>query len=349
VVDLSRRQVGKIFAAGAMLSSGSFALMETSRADTPVQKATVAVGGQGLVFIVLYTGVDAGFFRQQGLDITILDVGSGTRQAAAIMGGSAEMSTVGFEQNMQADARGGSLVAVCSCFNAFPMNITLSRKAADKNGFKPGLSLDDKIKRLHGLRLGISSPGSSTEQFVRTLFLARGMNPETEVSLQPVGGGAPMLAALEAGSIDGFVWMPPFSTAAVAKDNAEIVIDAMTGEVPEFTNYAYMGLSTSRQTLDSKRPVLLSAVRAFAATIKFIHADPDKAAAVIRHRFPEMDDDQYRKAFDLFVKGVPTTPEIEEARYNKTLATLNISLKPPLAVSYSQVVMPALAQEVMKG
>lgn len=319
------------------------------RAETPLRKATLAVGGQGLFFMTPYIAVDGGFFKQQGLDITILDVGSGTRQAAAIMGGSAEMSTIGIEQNMQANARGGGLIAVSSCFNAFPMSIVLSRKAVDKNGFTTSLSLDDRVKRLHGLRLGISSPGSSTEEFVRTLFLARGMSPENEVSLQPVGGGAPMLAALEAGGIDGFVWGPPFSTAAVTKDNAMVVIDAMTGEVPEFTNYAYLCLSTSRQTLESKRPLLLSAVRAFAATMTFAHTQPDKAAATIRHRFPELDDGQYRQAFDLFVKGVPMVPAIEEARYNKTLSTLNISLKPPLSVAYSQVVMPDLAQEAMKG
>lgn len=320
-----------------------------AQAETPLQKATVALGGQGLAFITPYIAVDGGFFRQQGLDIRILDVGSGTRQAAAIMGGSAEMTTVGLEQNIQANARGGGLIAVSSCFNAFPMSIVVSRKATDKNGLTPSLPLNERIKRLHGLRLGISSPGSSTEQFVRTLFLSRGMNPETEVSLQPVGGGAPMLAALEAGAIDGFVWGPPFSTAAVTKDHAEIVIDAMTGEVPEFTNYAYMALSTSRRTLAAKRPLLLSAVRAFAATMTFAHTEPDKTASLIRHRFKEMDDNQYREAFDLYVKGVPTTPDIEQARYDKTLATLNISLRPPLSVPYSQVVMPDLAREVMKG
>jgi NitT/TauT family transport system substrate-binding protein len=344
VVGWSRRQVVKSFVAGAALGGSSFA-----EADTPLQRATVAVGGQGLLYLTLYIAVDGGLFRQQGLDVTILDVGSGTRQAVAIMGGSAEMAAIGLEQNMQANARGGGLVAVSSCFNAFPMTVTLSRKAAEKSGFAPGLSLADRIRRLHGLRLGISSPGSSTEEFVRTMFLARGMNPETEVSLQPVGGGAPMLAALEAGGIDGFIWGPPFSTAAVAKDNAEVVIDAMTGEVPEFTNYAYLALSTSKQTLESKRPLLLSAVRAFAATMKFAHAEPEKAAAVIRHRFTDLNDDQYGKAFDLFVKGVPTTPDIEEPRYYKTLSTLNISLKPPLSVPYSQVVIPDLALEVMKG
>lgn len=340
----SRRQVVKIFTAGTALGVSSLA-----HAETPLRKATLTVGGQGLFFMTPYLAVDGGFFKQQGLDITILDVGSGTRQAASILGGSAEMSTLGIEQNMQADARGGSLVAVSSCFNAFPMSIVLSRKAVEKNGFTAGLSLDDKVKRLHGLRLGISSPGSSTEEFVRTLFLARGMTPETEVSLQPVGGGAPMLAALEAGGIDGFVWGPPFSTTAVAKDNAMVVIDAMTGEVPEFTNYAYLCLSTSRQTLETKRPLLLSAVRAFAATMTFAHTQPDKAAEAIRHRFVEMDDGAYRQVFNLFVKGVPMVPDIEEARYTKTLSTLNVSLKPPLSVPYSQVVTPDLAHEAMKG
>ena len=102
-------------------------------------------------------------------------------------------------------------------------------------------------------------------------------------------------------------------------------------------------------TLETKRPLLLSAVRAYATTMNFAHTQPDKAAATIRHRFAEMDDDAYRKAFDLFVKGVPMMPDIEEARYNKTLSTLNVSLKPPLSVTYAQVVMPDLAHEAMKG
>ena len=304
MVGWSRRQVVTGIAAGTAFTG-------VARAQAPLTKATVAVGGQGLFYMTLYMAVDGGFFRDQGLDITILDVGSGTRQAAAIMGGSAELSTIGLEQNMQANARGGGLIAVCSCFNAFPMSIVLSKAAVEKNGFVPGMPLDEKIKRLHGLRLGISSPGSSTEGFVRTLLLSRGLSPENEVSLQPVGGGAPMLAALEAGGIDGFVWGPPFSTTAVTKDNAVVVIDPMNGEAA--------------------------------------HADPDKAAASIRARFPGMDDTQYRAAFDIFVKGVPTTPLIDEARYNRTLATLNISVKPPLVVPYSAVVVPDLALEAMRG
>ncbi len=343
MVDWSRRHVIKGIAAATVLTG------TVARAQPALTKATVAVGGQGLFYMTLYMGVDGGFFRDQGLDITILDVGSGTRQAAAIMGGSAELSTIGLEQNMQANARGGGLIAVCSCFNAFPMSITLSKAAAEKAGFAPGMPLDDKIKRLHGLRLGISSPGSSTEGFVRTLLLSRGLSPENEVSLQPVGGGAPMLAALEAGGIDGFVWGPPFSTTAVTKDQAVVVIDPMNGEVPEFNNYAYLSLSTSKQTLESKRPVVLAAVRALMATMKAAHADPDKAAASIRARFPGMDDTQFRAAFDIFVKGVPTTPLIDEARYNRTLQTLNISVKPPLVVPYAAVVVPDLALEAMKG
>ena len=82
------------------------------------------------------------------------------------------------------------------------------------------MSLDEKLKRLHGVKIGITSPGSSTDEFMRTIMLVRGMDPSRDVQLQPIGIGAPMVAAMEAGATDGFAFMSPFTDMAVSQGAA---------------------------------------------------------------------------------------------------------------------------------
>lgn len=330
--------IGIAMAAGAPAPSRAWA------ADTEVNNS---VAGEAVYCLTNYITLDGGFFEKQRVDMNIVNVQSGPQQMAAVMGGSALISTIGLEQNMHADARGGNFVAICASFNAFPMSLTITRKAMANNKIDLNQPLATNIQRLKGLRIGITGPGSSTDQFIRTLLVLQKLDPDTEVHLLPVGPGANMLAAMEAGSIDGFVWSAPFSTEAVSKGLAEIVVDPMKGTVPQFSNYAYLAISTTRQTLTSQRPLLVSVVRAYAAAMKFAHAQPDKARELIRHRFPNMSDAEFKAAFAEYFAGVPEFPLISKAQFDRTLNTLNLVTKPPLHVTYDQIVSTDIAHEVM--
>ncbi len=336
----SRREVllGMAAVAGASGLSPAFA------AGTPVNNS---VAGEAVYYLTNYIALDGGFFEKQGLDMNLVNVQSGPQQMAAVMGGSAQISTIGLEQNMHADARGGSFVAICANFNAFPMSLVITRKAIAQNKIDMKAPLADNLHRLNGLRIGITGPGSSTDQFIRTLLILQKLNPDNEVQIMPVGPGANMLAAMQAGSVDGFVWSAPFSTEAVSKGLAEILVDPMKGTVPEFSDYAYLSISTSRQTLASQRPLLVSIVRAYAETMKFAHAQPDKARELIRHRFPNMSDAEYAAGYAEYAVGIPKSPLISKPQFERTLTTANLTSKPPLTVTYDQIVSTEIAREVM--
>jgi NitT/TauT family transport system substrate-binding protein len=338
----SRRQalLGMAAVAGASVLPGAQA------ANLQVKNS---VAGEAVYYLTNYIAQDGGFFEKQGIDIDFVNVQSGPQQMAAVMGGSALVSTIGLEQNMHADAHGGSFVAISACFNAFPMSLVVTRKAMAQNKIDLKNPLAENVKRLTGLRIGITGPGSSTDEFIRTLLVLQKLNPDTEVHLLPVGPGANMLAAMEAGSIDGFVWAAPFSTEAVTKGLAGIVVDPMKGTMPEFNDYAYLAISTSRQTLASQRPLLLATVRAYNATMKFTHAQPDKARELIRHRFANLSNADYAAAFAEYVVGVPQSPLISKAQFDRTLSTLNLTTKPPLQVAYDQIVVADLAREAMSS
>ena len=73
-----------------------------------LQKVTIAFAGKGMSFLLQYIAIGGGFYKQEGLEPESVDVSSGTRQAAAVMGGSAEITQVGFAHTMHAVGRGGA-------------------------------------------------------------------------------------------------------------------------------------------------------------------------------------------------------------------------------------------------
>src|SRR5215469_2179073 len=216
-------------AAVALAFGASFA---RPAAAEDLQKVTIAFAGKGMSFLLQYIAIGGGFYQQEGIEPESVDVTSGTRQAAAVMGGSAEITQVGFAHTMHAVGRGGQLVGIATAFDVYPIALVLSNDAIKRLGITNTMSLDEKIKRVKGVRIGITSPGSSTDEFMRTIMLVRGMDPSRDVQLQPVGIGAPMVAAMQAGSTDGFAFMSPFTDISVSRGLGQVVADPMTGELP---------------------------------------------------------------------------------------------------------------------
>ena len=125
-------------------------------------------------------------------------------ELAFLLKGFPDVNVVAQGKNgLEAVAHGGTLVAIGTAFDKYPIALVLTNDAIKRMGITPEMSLDEKIKRLHGLRIGITSPGSSTDEFMRTIMMVRGMDPDKDVKLQPIGIGAPMVAAMQQGMKSG--------------------------------------------------------------------------------------------------------------------------------------------------
>ena len=313
-----------------------------------LQTFTIAFAGKGMSFLIQYIAMGAGFYKQEGLEPESVDVSSGTRQAAAVMGGSAEITQVGFAHTMHAVGRGGQLVGIATAFDAYPIALVLSNDAVKRLGITDTMSLDEKIKHVKGVRIGITSPGSSTDEFMRTIMLVRGMDPSRDVQLQPIGIGAPMVAAMQAGSTDGFAFMSPFTNMAVSRGIGQIIADPITGDLPEYRDVPYQVITTSRATLASKRPLLLHVVRALTRAMQFAHQDVEGSRRAVRPFFQDTPEAEFNTAFNTYIKAVPTTPVISQAQVDNTVKMVNLTEKTPISATYDQVVYPDLSREAAK-
>ncbi|HTI81378.1 MAG TPA: ABC transporter substrate-binding protein [Acetobacteraceae bacterium] len=331
-----------------VLAVVAMALLGRPVAAEDTHKLTIAFAGKGMSFLLQYIAIGAGFYKQEGIDPESVDVSSGTRQAAAVMGGSAEITQVGFAHTMHAVGRGGQLVGICAGFDVYPIALVLSNAAIKKLGITDAMSIDEKIKRVKGVRIGITSPGSSTDEFMRTIMLVRGMDPSTDVQLQPIGIGAPMVAAMQGGATDGFAFMSPFTNIAVSRGIGQIIADPMTGQLPEYRDVPYQVITTSRDTLANKRDLLLHTVRALTRAMKYAHEDKEGARKATRPFFEGTADADFNTAFDVYIDAVPTTPVISPAQVDSTVKMVNLTEKTPLKISYDQVVYADLARQAAK-
>lgn len=334
-----------------MLLVGAFlggAGATTVQAQGP-QKIKVAIGASGLYFITHFVAEGAGFFKQEGYELDTIDVTTGPRQVAAVMGGSVDIAPLGLQLVVQATSRGGNIIAISSGYTILPMSLVLSNDAIKRTGITPTMSTDEKIKRIKGLRIGITGPGSGTDDMARTLTGTRGLDPDKDITIQPLGNGDNMLAALEKGATDGFVFTSPIPETAVARGIGQIVVEPLNGDVPEATNVPYIILATNPQTMEAKKPMLQAAVRAWTKAMKFTHDNKEEARRIVRGYFKQMDAAVFNAAFDKYVKGVPTHPVITEADVKKVATWMSLSKKTAIDANYSTIVAPQMAQEIGKS
>lgn len=334
--------------AAGLIASATFARSIVPVAAQSPEKLKVATGASGLYFLIHFIAEGAGFFKSEGLDLDTIDVTSGPRQVAAVMGGSVDIAPLGLQLVIQAQSRGGDMVAICAGYDIMPMSLVLSNVAVAKIGIKPGMSTDEKIKLIKGLRIGITGPGSGTDDMIRTLVSVRGLDPDKDIKILPLGNGDSMIAAMEKGLTDGFVITSPFPETAVARNLGTIIAEPLLGEVPEAKGVPYIVMGTSRATLNAKRPLMVKAVRAWAKAMKMAQENREEARKVAQQYFKGMDVAVFNAAFDKYLRGVATEPLIPPSNVERVNTWLTLAKKTKIEAKYEDVVYPDIAREIGK-
>lgn len=343
---LSWRCAARSVALGVAVAA--FGLLAAASAQQPLKKIVMAAGGDGLHYSAIHIADRAGFFKEEGLQLEIVDVNSGPRQTAALMGGSALFAPLGLIHEIKIISEGGNLVAASNLFATLDMHIVLSKDAIAKTGIKQSMSVDEKIKLMKGLRFGITSPGSTTDTAIRTMLKSRGVEPDQALQLQPVGGGSNMLAALEKGTIDGFIWSAPQPQVAANRGLGEIIIEPFGGKVTEMNGVPYLVMAVNGATFKQNEDEIRRTIRALTKAMKFAHEKPDEALKIVAAHFPNFDQEILRQVWPNYVKGVPQTPVISKELFDNTQKWLNVTAAKPFTTKYEDVVFNDVAAKVSK-
>lgn len=179
-------------------------------------KLTLAVGGKNLLYYLPLTIAETqGYFKHEGLEVTIADFAGGSRALQALVGGSADVVSGAFEHTINMQVKGQRLRAFVLQGRA--PQIVLGVNPKTMPNFK-------SVAELKGKKLGVTAPGSSTNVLANFVLGKAGLKPG-DVSIIGVGAGSGAVAAMRAGQIDAMSNLDPVITLLVRSGDMKIVSD----------------------------------------------------------------------------------------------------------------------------
>ena len=180
------------------------------------KKVTIAVGGKNLLYYLPLTVAEQkGFFKDEGLEVEIVDFAGGARALQAVVGGSADVVSGAFEHNINMQAKGQPMRAFVLQGRAPQIVLAVSNKTMPN--FK-------SVADLKGKKIGVTAPGSSTN-IMTNFVLAKSGLKGTDVSYVGVGASQGAVAALRSGQIDAISNLDPVITMLTRNNDIKIISD----------------------------------------------------------------------------------------------------------------------------
>jgi NitT/TauT family transport system substrate-binding protein len=247
----------------------------------------MAVGGQTqFIYLPLTLADQLGYFKDEGLSVRISDLRGGSEALAALMGGSVDMVTGFYEHTIRARSQGKHLVMV-TLFDRFPGLVVMVGKAH--------WDQVHSIKDLVGKPVGVTAPGSSTDQLVK--YILRQNNLEPEAIPVVTGGTQTMAAALEQDRVWAGVIADPMASRLERDGVAKVLYDTRTekGTVDIFSGpYPAGGFYTSAEFMQRHPMIVQSLVNAGVRTLRYLKEhSAEEIAAKMPESFWSGDREQY--------------------------------------------------------
>ncbi|MGO9359148.1 MAG: ABC transporter substrate-binding protein [Xanthobacteraceae bacterium] len=268
------RSAVAVLALLAALDTGAFA-QAVEKPDL-----VLGVGGRSLLYYLPLTLADRlGYFKEEGLNVTITDFGGGAKALQSLIGGSADVVTGAYEHTIFMQAKGQEIAAVLELgrFPGIVLAVRKDRAAAVKS-----------FKDLKGMKIGVTAPGSSTNFFVDALIAQDGLKPE-DVAIIGVGTGMSAIAAAKKGDIDAICNLDPAITRLTQDGDVEVLADLRTEE----GNWKLFGGNTpaavvylKRDFIDRNPVTTQHLVNAFYRSLKWLAAaTPEDVAKAVPEEY----------------------------------------------------------------
>jgi len=200
-----------------LLSSAALALPALARAEAiDKPKLTIAVGGKNLLYYLPLTIAESlGYFKAEGLEVTIVDFAGGSQALRAVVGGSADVVSGAFEHTLTMQVKGQRMRAFVLQGRAPQIVLGVNPKTLP--AFK-------SVADLKGKKIGVTAPGSSTNVMANFVLAKAGLKP-SDVSIVGVGAGSGAVAAMRSGQIDAISNLDPVVTLLQRSGDLKIVSD----------------------------------------------------------------------------------------------------------------------------
>jgi NitT/TauT family transport system substrate-binding protein len=284
----------RMLAAGlAVVSAAGLAGCRSSNSDSAgdassTPQVKIMVGGiDKVIYLPAMLTQQLGYFKDEGVDVKLMTEPSGASAENVLIAGQVQ-GVVGFyDHSITLQAQGKCIESVVQLAKVPGEAEVVSTQAASKV---------TSAADFKGQKLGVTSPGSSTDYLTQYLAKKNGIDSSGYTTVQ-AGAGSTFIAALQNGGIDAGMTTDPTIATAVDKGLGKVLIDMRT---EEGTKAALGGLYPAASMymdcsyVDKNPETVQKVVNAFVKTLGWISThDASEIAAKMPKDYAGADPELY--------------------------------------------------------
>jgi ABC-type nitrate/sulfonate/bicarbonate transport system substrate-binding protein len=266
--------------------AGAAALAVAGRAKAQaLQEVPIALAGLSLVSASARIANEMALFQKHGIQpkFTILD--SANAADAALIAGSVRAAVSGPGELVMAQAHGQKVVALVNTYAGLGASMTLGKSVAEKLGVSPKAPIKERLKALDGLLIASTTPTSSYTVALKAATQWAGANIKLTYMSQQA-----MVAALEAGNVQGFFTSAPFWAIPLVRGYGVQWFSGPGGELPsEFAPKSSVSLQVMRDYAEANPDLMKRLVAVFDDLTDALNQRPADVKAAVARLYPELD------------------------------------------------------------
>jgi NitT/TauT family transport system substrate-binding protein len=294
-----------VIAASALLSVSAFA-----------ETVKITNIGHGYYSGALYVAKREKLFEKYGLEPDISFVQGGALALQAALTKQADISVVSYEHILTSAVQGKQVVAIFNIANR-PVNNVIGNDKLMAGAEK--LSVEDKIKRLKGMRVAMPSAGGSGEKMLGVLAKKYGLTLPGDITSVYLGAEAPSyVAAFQRDLIDAALPFEPAGVLVQQAGKGKIFLNMMNGEVPEVRDILFMVLATHPDNIKEKPELMRKVAAVFAESVKILKGDPKRGKALMALEYPAMTPETNDEAYNIVSQIWSADGKMTEAQARAT-------------------------------
>ena len=276
--------------------------------------------GHGYYAAALYVAVRDKLFEKYGLEPEISFVQGGPLALQAALTKQADVAIVSYEHILTSAVQGRRVVAFFNIANR-PVNNVIASDKLTAGSEK--LSVEEKIKRLKGMRVAMPSAGGSGEKMLGFLATKYGLTLPGDITTAYLGAEAPSyVAAFQRNLIDAALPFEPAGVLVQQSGTGKIYLNVMNGEVPELRDILFMVLATHPDIIQEKPELLRKVAQVFSDAAKILKTDPKQGNALMALEYPAMSPETNEQAYDIVSQIWSPDGKMSEAQARATFAYL---------------------------
>lgn len=281
-------------------------------------KFRIGYGSTSANYAPLWVAKEAGIFEENGLNVELIFIPSGTLLTQALLSGDVDIGFPNGGQVIAAAAKGAELTIIGIGVTKMIFSLMVPPRIRG-------------VSDLKGKRIGVTRFGSSTDVSARYALRKYGLDPEREVTILQMGSVPNILAGLQSGSLEAGVLSPPTHWRAEKIGFRELI------NITDL-NIAYPNpaIAASKRTVKEKEDSVKKFARAYVLGMERARSDKAHAKRVLAKYTLIKDEDIIEKVYEFYVhKVLEPVPRIslealrgaveEQSRHNPRIRDMPLS------------------------